>query len=50
MISILQSNEQRGRTIREKSQNFREIVSKRKIMCFKILKLIYNKIIYAKTF
>jgi len=49
MVSVLQSNDQRGRTFREKSDNSRKMVSK-DIVCFKIMKLIYNNSIYTKTF
>jgi len=49
MVSVLQSDDQRGRTSREKSDNSRKVVS-REIVCFKIIKLVYNNSIYTKTF
>jgi len=45
----LQSNKQRTWTLREKSENSRKVISK-EIVCFKIIKLVYNKTIYIKTF
>jgi len=48
-VSVLQLKEQQQRTIKEKSNNFIQIIST-KIVCFKIVKLLYNKIIYTKTF
>jgi len=49
MVSVLQSDNQRGRTSREKSENSRKVVS-REMMCFKIMKLVYNNSIYTKIF
>jgi len=49
MVSVLQSDDQRDRTSREKSENSRKVVS-REIVCFKIMKLVYNNSIYTKTF
>jgi len=49
MVSVPQSDDQRDRTSREKSENSRKVVS-REMMCFKIMKLIYNNSIYVKTF
>ena len=48
-ISNLQSSEQRNRTPRKKLENSRKITS-REMMYFKKMKLVYNKIIYIKTF
>jgi len=33
----------------EKSENYRKVIS-REIVCFKIMKLVYNNYIYTKTF
>ena len=49
MVSVLQSDDQRDRTSREKSENFRKMIY-REMVCFKIMKLIYNNSIYTKTF
>jgi len=49
MVSILQSDDQRDRTSREKSKDSRKVVS-REMVCFKIMNLVYNNSIYAKTF
>jgi len=49
MVSVLQSNDQRDKTCREKSKNSRKVVS-REIVCFKIMKLVYNNSIYTETF
>jgi len=49
MVSILQSNEQRDITSREKSENPRKVIS-REIVCFKIMRLVYNNSIYTKIF
>jgi len=49
MVSILQSDYQRDKTSREKSENSRKVVS-REMVCFKIMKLVYNNSIYTKTF
>jgi len=49
MVSVLQSDDQRDRTSREKSENSRKVVS-REMVCFKIMKLVYNNSIYTKTF
>jgi len=48
-VSVLQSDDQRERTSREKSENSRKVVS-REMVCFKIMKLVYNNYIYTKTF
>jgi len=48
-VSVLQSDDQRGRTLIEKLENSRKVVS-RQIVCFKIMKLTYNHSIYTKTF
>jgi len=48
-ISILQSDDQKDRTLKQKSKNSREVVS-REMMSFKIMKLVYNDSIYTKTF
>jgi len=48
-ISVLQLDEQRDRTSREKSKNSRKVVS-REIVCFKIIKHVYNDSIYTKFF
>jgi len=48
-VSVLQSNDQRDRTSREKLENSRKVVSK-EIVCFKIIKLVYNDSIYTKIF
>jgi len=49
MVSILQSNNKRDKTSREKLENSRKVVS-REMVCFKIMKLVYNNSIYTKTF
>jgi len=49
MVSVLQSDDQRDRTSREKLENYRKVVS-REIVCFKIMKLVYNNSIYIKIF
>ena len=38
-VSILQSNDQKDKTFREKSEGYRKVVS-REIVCFKIMKLV----------
>jgi len=48
-VSVLQSNDQRDKTSREKSENSIKVIS-REIVCFKILKLVYNNSIYTKIF
>jgi len=48
-ISVLQLDDQKNRTLREKSESYRKVVS-REIVCFKIMKLVYNNSIYTKTF
>ena len=48
-VSVLQSDDQRDRTSREKSENSRKVVSK-EMVCFKIMKLVYNNSIYTKIF
>jgi len=48
-VSVLQSDDRRDRTPREKSENSREVIS-REIVCFKIMKLFYDNYIYIKTF
>jgi len=48
-VSVLQSDDQRDRTYREKLKNSRKVVS-REMVCFKIIKLVYNNYIYTKTF
>ena len=45
MVLYLQSGEQRMRTPSEKSKNSGKVVS-RGMMCFKIMKLVYNKVIW----
>jgi len=45
----LQADKQRMRTPKEKSDNSLRVVS-REIMCFKIIKLIFNKTIYTIIF
>jgi len=49
MVWVLQSDNQRDRTSREKSENSNKVVS-REMVCFKIMKLVYNNSIYTKTF
>jgi len=48
-VSVLQSDDQRDKTSRENSENSRKVVS-REMVCFKIMKLVYNNYIYTKTF
>ena len=48
-VSVLQSDDQRDKTSREKSENSRKVISK-EMMCFKIMKLLYNDSIYTKIF
>jgi len=45
-VSVFQSDDQRDRTSREKSENSRKVVS-REMMCFKIMKLVYKNSIYT---
>jgi len=49
MVLILQSDDQRDNISREKSENSRKVVY-REMVCFKIMKLVYNNSIYTKTF
>jgi len=49
MVSVLQSDDQRDKTCREKSENSRKVVS-RDMVCFKIIKLVYNNSIYLSYF
>jgi len=49
MVSVLKSDDQRDKTFREKSEYPRKVVS-REMVCFKIIKLVYNKSTYTKTF
>jgi len=46
---VLQSNEWKDKTFREKSKSSRKVIS-RNIVCLKIMKLVYNNSIYNKTF
>jgi len=39
MVSIIQSDNQRDKTLKEKSDNYRKVDSREMIMCFKIMKL-----------
>jgi len=48
-VSVLQSDDQRDRTFREKLENSREVIY-REMVCFKIMKLVYNDSIYTKIF
>jgi len=48
-VSVLQLDDQRGRTSREKLENSKKVVS-REMMRFKIMKLIYNNSIIPKPF
>jgi len=48
-VSVLQSDDRKDITFREKSESSRKVVS-REMMCFKIMKLVYNNSIYTKTF
>jgi len=48
-VFVLQSGDQRDRTSRERSENSRKVVS-REMVCFKIMKLVYNDSIYTKIF
>jgi len=48
-VSVLQSDDQRDRTSRDKLKNSRKVIS-REMVCFKIIKLVYNNSIYTKTF
>jgi len=47
-VSVLQSNDQIDRTSRDKLKNSRKVIS-RDMVCFKIMKLVYNNFIYTKT-
>jgi len=48
-VSILQWDDQKDKTFREKSESSKKVIS-REMMCFKIIKLVYNNSIYTKTF
>ena len=48
-VSIIQSNDQKNKTLREKLESYRKVVSG-EMMCFKIMKLFYKNSIYTKTF
>jgi len=48
-VLVLQSNDRKDKTFREKLESSRKVVS-REMMCFKIMKLVYNNYIYTKTF
>jgi len=49
MILVLQLDDQIDKSPREKSKNSRKVVY-REIMCFHIMKLVYNNFIYIKAF
>jgi len=49
MVLVLQSDDQRDRTSREKSEYSIKVVS-RDMMCFKIMKLVNNNSIYTQIF
>jgi len=48
-VSILRLDDQKDTTLREKLESSRKVIS-REMMCFKIMKLVYNNYIYTKTF
>jgi len=48
-VWVLQSNDQKDITLKEKLESSREAVP-REMVCFKIMRFVYNNFIYAKTF
>jgi len=49
MVSVLYSDDKKNRTLRKKSESPIQVVY-REMICFKIIKLVYNNSIYTKTF